>query len=385
MAAQGPLKGLKIVEMAGIGPGPFIGMVFSDMGADVVRIDRKGTVKGRDSEHFKQDHTNVTARGRRSVAVDLKNPAGVETVLKLIDKADALIDVFRPGVMERLGLGPDVCLKRNPRLVYGRMTGWGQEGPLSKAAGHDINYISINGILHAIGPRKGPPTPPLNLVGDYAGALGLCFGIAAGVIEARASGKGQVVDAAMCDIASLLMAQMWGMRAKGGFNDKERESNMLDGGAYFYGAYETKDGKYISIASIESQFYAELIERCQIKDPDWKEQWNKANWSKLKEKATVLFKTKTREEWCKILEGSDVCFGPVLTMTEALAYPHNTKRNAFVEVSGVAQPAPAPRFLRTPGKVQGPPPANGEHNESALADWGIAKAEIAKLKAAGAI
>ena len=378
----GPLKGIRVVEMAGIGPGPFIGMVFSDMGADVVRVDRKTPGRGRDLKLFEADDTNVTARGRRSVAIDLKNPAGVETVLKLIEKADALIDVFRPGVMERLGLGPDVCLKRNPRLVFGRMTGWGQDGPLAKAAGHDINYISINGIQHSIGPKSGRPTPPLNLVGDYAGALGLCFGLAAGIIEARTSGKGQVVDAAMCDISSLLMAQMWGMRAKGIFHD-ERETNMLDGGAHFYGAYETKDGKYVSIASIEPQFYTELMERCGITDPDYKAQWNRDGWAKLTAKLEALFKSKTRDEWCTLLENTDVCFAPILSMAEAPGYPHNKERHAFVEVAGVMQPAPAPRFSRTPGKIAGPPPAVGAHNESALADWGFSAASITKLKADG--
>lgn len=381
---MGPLKGVKIVEMAGIGPGPWTAMALSDMGADVIRIDRKTPARGRDMKMFKRDKTNVANRGRRSLELDIKDPKAVETVLKLVEKADAIIDVFRPGVMERLGLGPDVCLKRNPKLVYGRMTGWGQEGPLAKAVGHDINYIAITGALHHIGPKKGPPSPPLNLVGDYAGALGLAFGICAGIIEARSSGKGQVCDTAMCDIASLLMAPTWGMRAQGGWVD-ERESNSLDGASHYYGAYETKDGKFVSIASIESHFYEELLARCQITDPDMKAQMPKEDWPRRKAKMVALFKTKTRDEWNKILEGSDVCYAPVLDMGEALKHPHNVARNAYPVIEGVPQPAPAPRFSRTPGAIQRPPCDSGEGGEEALADWGFSKGDISTLKSAGTI
>jgi alpha-methylacyl-CoA racemase len=381
---MGPLKGVKVVEMAGIGPGPWTAMALSDMGADVIRIDRKTPARGRDMKMFKRDKTNVANRGRRSLELDIKDPKAVETVLKLVEKADAIIDVFRPGVMERLGLGPDVCLKRNPKLVYGRMTGWGQEGPLAKAVGHDINYIAITGALHHIGPKKGPPSPPLNLVGDYAGALGLAFGICAGIIEARTSGKGQVCDTAMCDIASLLMAPTWGMRAQGGWVD-ERESNSLDGASHYYGAYETKDGKFVSIASIESHFYEELLARCKITDPDMKAQLPKEDWPRRKAKMVALFKTKTRDEWNKILEGSDVCYAPVLDMGEALKHPHNIARNAYPVIEGVPQPAPAPRFSRTPGAIQRPPCDSGEGGEEALADWGFAKSDIATLKSAGTI
>ena len=381
---SGPLKGVRVIEMAGIGPGPFTAMLLSDMGAEVLRVDRKAAARGRDISLFEQGRTDVTCRGRRSIALDMKNAAGPETLLRLIEEADALIDVFRPGVMERLGVGPDVCLARNPRLVYGRMTGWGQTGPLAKAAGHDINYISLSGVQYSIGTRDGGPVPPLNLIGDYAGALGFAFGILAGVIEARTSGKGQVVDAAMTDIASLLMAQVWGLRAKGDWVD-ERQRNMLDGGAHFYGAYECADGKYVSIASIESQFYAELMDRANITDPQFKDQWSRENWPELREKTKALFKTKSQAEWCEILEGTDVCFAPVLDMGEALDHPHNKEREAFIDVEGVIQPAPAPRFSRTPGRVSRPPVLPGEHTDEALADWGFSADEIASLHDQGTI
>jgi alpha-methylacyl-CoA racemase len=364
---QGPLAGIKIVEFAGIGPGPFCGMLLSDQGADVVRIDRKGP--GRDSKF------SVESRGRRSVALDLKDPADIETALKLIGKADGLIEGFRPGVMERLGLGPDVCLERNPALVYGRMTGWGQTGALSHSAGHDINYISITGAYNAMGRAGETPAPPLNLVGDYGGgALYLAFGLCAGLLHAKATGEGQVIDVAMSDGAASLAAMFYGMRAAGFWTD-ERGANMLDGGAHFYDAYETADGKFISIGSIEPQFYALLLEKAEIADPQFQKQHDKSAWPELKEKIAALFKKKTRDEWCAIMEGTDICFAPVLSMAEAPEYKHNKDRETFVEVEGVVQPNVAPRFLKTPGKVQGPPPRIGAHNDEVLKDWGISLEE----------
>ena len=372
---QGPLTGLKIIEFAGIGPGPFCGMLLSDLGADVVRIDRKGP--GRASP------TDITARGRRSVALDLKDPAAIEACLKLVEKADVLFEGFRPGVMERLGLGPDVALKRNPKLVYGRMTGWGQTGPYSQAAGHDMNYIAITGALHAIG-TEDKPVPPLNLVGDFGGgALYLAFGVLAGVIQARETGKGQVVDCAMSDGAASLMAMFYGMKASGMMKD-ERRQNLLDGGAHFYDTYQCSDGKWISVGSIEPQFYALLLEKTGIKDPEFARQMDRTAWPDLRAKLAAVIATKTRDEWTAIMGGTDVCFAPVLTLEEAPKHPHNAARQTFVEVAGVTQPAPAPRFSATPGAIQGPPPAIGAHSAEALGDWGLSKAEIERLTAPAA-
>jgi len=374
--AKGPLDGVKIVEFAGIGPGPFCGMLLSDLGADVVRIDRKGGGRG--------SKFDLGGRGRRSVALDLKSPASVEACLKLFEGADALIEGFRPGVMERLGLGPDIALKRNPKLVYGRMTGWGQTGPYAKAAGHDMNYIAISGALHAIGTAE-KPIPPLNLVGDFGGgALYLAFGLLAGVISARATGTGQVVDVAMSDGAASLMAMFYGMKASGAWKD-ERHANMLDGGAHFYDTYETKDGKWVSIGSIEPQFYALLLEKTGVDRAEFEAQHDRDGWDNLRSKLAAVFITKTRDEWDQIMGGSDVCFGPVLSLTEAPKHPHNVARETFVEIDGVIQPAPAPRFSATPGAIQGPPPAIGEHNDTALADWGFSAGDIAALKSAGAL
>ncbi|MBA3028293.1 MAG: CoA transferase [Desulfobacteraceae bacterium] len=368
---MGPLKGIKIIEIAGIGPGPFCAMMLADMGADIIRVDRKGN-----PGLGKMDLLN---RSRRSIAVDLKKPEAVELVLKLVEKADGIMEGFRPGVMEKLGLGPEVCLKRNPKIVFGRMTGWGQDGPLALAAGHDINYISIAGVLHAIGHAGGKPVPPLNLVGDFGGGgMFLAFGMVCGILEAAKSGKGQVVDAAMVDGAASLMTLMWGLKTMGMWTD-ERGVNLLDTGAHFYDAYETADGKYISIGSIEPQFYQLLLKLAKIDDPDFAYQQNREKWPELKEKITRIFKTKTREEWCKIMEGSDVCFAPVLSMEEALQHPHNIARSTFIEVDGVSQPAPAPRFSRTVAEISGPPPLAGEHNETALLDWGLSKDEIQSL------
>jgi alpha-methylacyl-CoA racemase len=373
---QGPLSGLKVVEFAGIGPGPFCGMLLSDLGADVVRIDRKGAGRGAPSD--------ITSRGRRSVALDLKNPASVETCLKLMEAADAVFEGFRPGVMERLGLGPEVALKRNPKLVYGRMTGWGQFGPYAQAAGHDMNYIAITGALHAIG-TKDKPIPPLNLVGDFGGgALYLAFGLLAGVIQARSTGKGQVIDCAMSDGAASLMAMFYGFKASGMWKE-ERRANLLDGGAHFYDTYQCKDGKWVSIGSIEPQFYALLLEKTGIKDPAFGAQMDRAQWDSLRDKLAAAIATKTRDEWDEIMGGTDVCFAPVLDLDEAPKHAHNVARKTFVEVAGVIQPAPAPRFSETPGAIQGPPPAIGAHDVEALGDWGFSKSDIEALQASGAL
>ncbi|MBV9993053.1 MAG: CoA transferase [Alphaproteobacteria bacterium] len=372
---MGPLQGIRIVEFAGIGPGPFAAMLFSDMGAEVIRIDRKG---GRPPVK-----TEIYMRGRRTVQLDMKKPEAVEAALKLIGKADALIEGFRPGVMERLGVGPDVCLKRNPKLVYGRMTGWGQTGPLAEAAGHDINYISISGALHAIGRAGGKPTPPLNLVGDFGGgALYLAFGVVCALLEAQRSGKGQVVDAAMTDGAASLMSMFYAMTAMGIWKD-ERSSNMLDGGAHFYDTYETKDGKFVSIGSIEPQFYKELMEKAGIVDEAFAAQMDRAQWPALKEKLAAVLKTRTRDEWDGVMQGSDVCYAPVLSIAEAPKHPHNVARKTFVEIEGVVQPAPAPRFSRTVAEVQSAP--QPVDSRAALSGWGFSGGEIEALSAAGAI
>ncbi|MFM9862809.1 MAG: CaiB/BaiF CoA transferase family protein [Micropepsaceae bacterium] len=374
---MGPLKGVKLVEFAGIGPGPFCTMLLSDMGAEVVRIDRKG---GRGANKF-----DVTSRGRRSLALDLKKPEAVEVALKLIAQSDALLEGFRPGVMEKLGLGPDAALARNPKLVYGRMTGWGQTGPLSQAAGHDINYIALTGALHGIGRTGETPVPPLNLVGDFGGgALYLAFGIACALFEARGSGKGQVVDAAMTDGAASLMSMFYGFKAMGMWQD-EKGVNLLDGGAHFYDTYETSDGKYVSIGSIEPQFYALLLEKASLTDPEFQSQMDRAKWPSLKEKVARVMKTKTRSEWDKLMEGTDVCYAPVLSLAEAPNHPHNKARGTFVEVDGVVQPGPAPRFSRTKVEVQGSPPASGQHNEQILGAFGFSAGDVAALKASGAI
>jgi len=374
--SQGPLSDLKILEFAGIGPGPFCGMLLSDLGADVVRIDRKGP--GRASK------TDITARGRKSVAMDLKSPAAVEACLKLMETADAVFEGFRPGVMERLGLGPDVALARNPKLVFGRMTGWGQTGPYSQAAGHDMNYIAISGALGAIGTVE-KPTPPLNLVGDFGGgALYLAFGLLAGVIHARASGQGQVIDCAMSDGAASLMAMFYGIKAAGGWSDNRR-SNLLDGGAHFYDTYQCADGEWIALGSIEPQFYALLLEKTGITDPAFKAQMDRAQWPALHDKLAAVIATKTRDEWCDIMEGTDVCFGPILSLDEAPKHAHNVARQTFVELDGVVQPAPAPRFSATPGAIAGPPPAIGAHNRAALEGWGFSAGDIGVLESAGAL
>lgn len=372
---MGPLKGMKIVEFGGIGPGPFCAMMLADMGANIVRIDKKSATGSAEDPKY-----TILHRGRRSIAINLKKPEGVETALRLIEQSEALLEGFRPGVMERLGLSPDNCLQRNPKLVYGRMTGWGQEGPLAHAAGHDINYISLSGALHAIGRPGEKPIPPLNLIGDFGGGgMLLAFGIICGVYEAQKSGQGQVVDAAMVDGSAALMAMFYGMYANGFWTDKAG-TNLLDGGAHFYDTYETSDGKWVSVGALEPQFYSLLLKQVGIEDPEFKEQMEITKWPQFKERLTAIFKTKTRQEWCEIMEGTDVCFAPVLSMAEAVKHPHNQARNVFVEVEGVVQPAPTPRFSRSQPKVQCPPPHVGEHSVSALKDWGFTSADIAELK-----
>jgi alpha-methylacyl-CoA racemase len=378
----GPLTGIKVIEIAGIGPGPFAGMMLSDMGADVLRIDRAQAVP---PVLPTEPSLDFLARGRRSVGVDLKRPEGVETVLRLLERADVLIEGFRPGVMERLGLGPDVCLARNPRLVYGRMTGWGQEGPLAHAAGHDINYIALAGALDSIGRRGEAPVPPLNLVGDFGGGgMLLVYGVACALVERSRSGKGQVVDAAMVDGAAALMTIFHGALQSGWWSE-ERGTNMLDTGAHFYDVYETSDGKYVSIGSIEPQFYAELLEKTGLAGGELPRQNDRSQWPAMKERLQAIFRTKTRDQWCAIMEGSDVCFAPVLSMSECRRHPHIAARRTFVEVAGAPQPAPAPRFSRTPPEIARPPCHPGQHTDEALAEWGLSRGEIAALRESKAI
>lgn len=379
---MGVLSGYKIIEFAGIGPAPMCAMLLSDMGAEVLRIDRAEDANLGIPTDAK---FGVLNRGRRSVALDLKKKEGTEVALKLIAKADALIEGFRPGVMERLGLGPDVCLARNPRLVFGRMTGWGQEGPLAHAAGHDINYIALTGALHSIGRKGEAPVPPLNLVGDFGGGGAyLALGVVAALLEAQKSGKGQVIDVAMIDGASSLMAAIYGLRAAGRWTDT-RGDNILDTGAHYYDVYETSDGKYVSIGSIEPKFYAELLRLSGLEHEELPRQNDKNAWPALKERVAAIFRSKTRDEWCRIMEGSDVCFAPVLSMQEAPQHPHNRQRGTFVEIDGVVQPAPAPRFSRTPSAIQRPPAQPGEHTEEALKDWGFSATEVEQLRGCGAI
>ena len=378
---MGPLSGMKVIEIAGIGPGPFAAMMLSDMGAEVVRVERTQSAIGI-PDGVNQE---VIYRGRRSLAVDLKSPDGVETVLRMVEQADALIEGFRPGVTERLGIGPDACFARNPKLVYGRMTGWGQEGPYAQAAGHDINYIALAGALAHFGRYGAKPTPPLNLVGDFGGGgMFLAFGVVCALLEATRSGEGQVVDAAMIDGSAALMTMMWGLRSIGAWSD-EMGVNVLDTGAPHYEVYETADGKFISLGSLEPQFYAELLARTGLDQEDLPAQMDRDGWPRLRERFTELFKTKTRDEWCEILEHSDACFAPVLPMPEAAEHPHMKHRNVIVDDHGVLQPAAAPRFSRTPGGIQGPAAWPGQHTDEVLADWGFAGDEIAKLHDVGAV
>ena len=377
---SGPLKGLKVLEFEAIGPGPFCGMMLADMGADVLLVDRPrdgGLGIGRERAN------DVMMRGRRSVTLDLKSKEGVAAALQLAAKADAIIEGFRPGVMERLGLGPDAMLAVNPKLVYGRMTGWGQTGPMAPRAGHDINYIALTGVLNAIGRKGEAPVPPLNLVGDFGGGgMFLAFGIACGVIEARASGRGQVVDAAMVDGASVLATMFSGMLASGRWTEA-RGDNILDTGAPWYEVYETADGKHMSVGSIEPKFYAELIERLGLAGEALPKQNDRARWPELRARFAAAFKSRTRDEWAAVFAQSDACVAPVLTFSEARAFGHNAERGTFTAVGGIPQPAPAPRFSRTPGTVRGAPPERGQHGREALADWGFDASQVDQLAALG--
>jgi alpha-methylacyl-CoA racemase len=374
---MGPLAGVRIIEMAGIGPGPFCGMMLCDMGAEVIRVDRKSAA---DLGVEMPRKFNVLNRGRRSIALDLKTPEGIAAVKRIAMKCDALIEGFRPGVMERLGLGPDELLRCNSRLVYGRVTGWGQSGPVASAAGHDINYISLTGMLHAIG-RSGPPSPPLNLVGDFGGgAMYLAFGVVCALLEARTSGKGQVIDAAMVDGAASLGAAIFGLRAAGIWNEN-RADNILDSGAPWYDVYETADGKYISIGAIEERFFNLLLEKLDLRAPELRNR-HRSNWPRLRAVLTEAFRTRTRADWCALMEGSDICFAPVLTMDEAPAHAHIQDRGVFCEIDGVVQPGPAPRFSRTKPEVRSAPAVIGEHTDEILAEFGFSDEEIGQLSAA---
>jgi alpha-methylacyl-CoA racemase len=376
---MGPLQGIRVIEMAGIGPGPFTAMMLADMGAEVIRVDRTQPQGGDPTR-------DLLNRGRRSVAVDLKHPDGVATVLRLVERADALIEGFRPGVMERLGLGPGECLARNPRLVFGRMTGWGQDGPLAHAAGHDINYIALAGALHSFTRRGERPVPPLNMVGDFGGGgMLLAFGVTCALIEAMRSGQGQVVDAAMVDGAAVLMTMIHAFVGMGMWSPEEPGTNILDTGAHFYDVYETSDSKFVAVGPIEGKFYAELLRLVGLEHEELPWQLDRSAWPAMKDRFAELFKTKTRDEWAALLEGTDACFAPVLSMREAPDHPHNRARGTFITAGGVVQPAPAPRFSRTAPEVQGPPPSPGEHTDAALRDWGFDPDDVAKLRAAGAV
>ena len=373
---MGPLDGVRVVEIGSIGPGPWCAMMLSDMGAEVIRVDRPAYVDAPSDGGPPIDFVN--RRGRRSLGVDLKSPAGVEVVLRLAEHADALIEGYRPGVAERLGIGPDACRTRNPRLVYGRMTGWGQDGPLAAAPGHDINYLALTGLLHAIGPAE-RPVPPLNLVGDFGGGgMLLAFGVVCGVLEAARSGRGQVVDAAMVDGSALLGSMFHGLAQTGGWHDR-RESNRLDGGAPFYGTYETADGRWVAIAANEPQFYRVLVETLGFAPGDLPDQMDESTWPDVRARFAAVFRTRTRDEWAELFRSLETCLSPVLTLAEAPEHEHTTARKAFVPVDGVLQPAPAPRFERTPGAVARPMSRPGEHTEALLSEWGFDSGEIDTL------
>jgi alpha-methylacyl-CoA racemase len=376
----GPLAGIRVLEFEAIGPGPFAGMLLADMGADVLLVDRPGASElGLKRERW----MDVMLRGRRSVTLDLKSPVAKGTALELVSRADALIEGFRPGVMERLGLGPDACLARNPKLVYGRMTGWGQDGPLAPRAGHDINYIALAGVLHAFGRKGEAPVPPLNLVGDFGGGgMLLGFGIACALLHAQKTGRGQVVDAAMVEGASLLAAMFAGFLAAKRWSE-ERGVNILDSGAPWYDTYETSDGKYVAIGAIEAKFYEDLLARLGLEPKSLPPQNERSGWPAMRKAFAAAFKSKTRDEWCAVFEGSDACFAPVLTFSEARAHPHNVARGSYVKVAGVDQPAPAPRFSATPPAVRREPPERGGGGGEALADWGFAAADLERLSGAG--
>jgi alpha-methylacyl-CoA racemase len=379
---SGPLEGIRLVELAGLGPCPFAGMMLADAGADIIRIDRYE--KATYPPHT-EAHVDLMNRGRRSVAVDLKHPDGVGLILRLVEQADGFMEGFRPGVVERLGLGPDVCLARNSKLVYGRMTGWGQQGPLASAAGHDIDYIALAGALEPVGRAGDRPVPPLNLVGDFGGGgMLLAFGMLAGILNAQRTGKGQVVDAAMVDGAAALMTMTFTLRSAGMWTGP-RGTNLLDTGAPFYEVYETSDGGFLAVGAIESQFYAELIRLMGLEGEELPDQMDRTAWPAMKIRFAEVFASRTREEWEKVFEGSDACVCPVLSLDEAPEHPHNQLRGTFTEVAGVVQPAPAPRFEGTPGAIRRPPPQPGQEGDEALADWGIAEGDVAALRADRAI
>ncbi len=375
---MGPLNGIKVIEMGAIGPGPFAGMILADMGAEVIVIDRK-------SDKSKTRLPDCSKRGKKSIALNLKSPSGVQTLLKLVKSADILIEGFRPGVMERLGIGPKECLEANPKIIFGRMTGWGQNGPLAQSAGHDINYIALTGALYAMGKKDQTPPPPLNLVGDYGGGgMFLVTGVLAAYIESIKSGKGQVVDAAMTDGSAILMAMFNSLHAMQMWSP-ERESNLLDGAAPYYDTYETKDGKYVSIGSIEPQFYALLVEKAELDPKMFRHQNDMKNWPNMKKEMIRIFKTKTQAEWCALMEGTDICFAPVLNFIEAQSHPHNIARQTYIQVDDMTQPAPAPRFSRTISTVQHGSRAAGEDTFTVLKDWGFEENEISQLKDTGAL
>ena len=373
---MGPLNGYTVIELAGIGPAPMGGMMLADMGAEVIRIDRAGAMVMKD----------VSTRGKKSVVVNLKDPNGLETLLRMIENADVLIDPYRPGVCEKLGIGPSACLARNPKLIFARMTGWGQEGPLAQSAGHDINYISITGALYAMGRKGEKPVPPLNLVGDMGGGgMLLVTGVLAALLETANSGKGQVIDVAMVDGAAQLMWMFHSFEAMGLWDATERESNMLDGGAHFYDTYECADGEYISIGSIEPQFYALLKERAGLTEEDFGAQNDQSQWSAMKEKLTTVIKQKTQAQWSEIMEGTDACFAPVLNFLDAPKHPANIARNTYIEVDGLVQPAPAPRFGRTPSEVRHGGHDVGQDTDAVLTEMGFGEQELAGLRADGSI
>jgi len=379
---MGALSGIRIVEMAGIGPAPFCGMLLADMGAEVLRVDR---LVAADIGIPMPPRYDLLNRNKHSVAVDVKSPRGRETVLRLVAEADALIEGFRPGVMERLGLGPDPCMAANPKLVYGRMTGWGQTGPLSQAAAHDINYLAITGALHAIGRAEGGPVVPLNLVGDFGGgALYLAMGMLAALLSARTTGVGQVVDAAISDGVANLLTMHYGYRQAGEWSTK-RASNLTDGGAPFYDVYLTKDERYVAVGAVEEKFYRDLMKRLGLSGTDLPDQHDRVNWPAMRERLQAVFRTRTREEWCALLEGTDACFAGVFDMDECVAHPHNQARRTHLEFDGVINPAPAPRFSATPSELRKPPPAVGEDTDSALRNWRFSPADIESLRAVGAI
>lgn len=378
---MGPLQGKRIIEIAGIGPGPFCAMVLADLGAEVIRVDRASAVP---DEYPETPSLDLLNRGRDSIAVDLKKDEGVETILRLVESADALIEGFRPGVAERLGIGPETCLERNPKLIYGRMTGWGQYGNYSQMAGHDINYIALSGVLGLIGREDQGPVPPVNLIGDFGGGgMLLALGICAALVETSLSGKGQVVDAAMTDGSALLATMVHSFSAMGIWG--ERGTNMLDTGAPFYDVYKCADGEYVSLGSIEPQFYSELMRITELENEEMPNQMDRNNWASTKEKIAQRIQTKTREEWVKLMEGTDVCFAPVLSTQEAYEHPHNQERETFVEIAGIMQPAPAPRFSRTPGAISSPPPHPGQQTDEVLSRLGFSAEEIDSLKASDVV